>query len=595
LALVIGIPLGMLWAVTLARGYLGAAPVRLHLHLASVGIETAVPLIALVLTVYLGLFSAVRRLVRSDLWCSTFAIAAPLSPLALVAAWHINRHYLPGRFELESILGNAVMAAAALLACFAASVGLLRWRRARIGRGRPRVLTPLFLVGFVLLIHTGLWATRRTQPRPNVIVLLIDALRADRLGVHGYDRPTSANIDDLAADGVVFTQAISASTFTKTSVASLFTGLDPHHHGVYQGWEGLETDLLRADVTTLAEALRESGVFTVAWIENAQISGFMGFDQGFGRYNHRGEGTAMSERRWWGIKGVNKEFLSWVSRLGKHAPFFAYIHYLDLHGPNLPPEPFDVVYGVHSDLQARIGLDRDTWGTITGRVERGELKLSAADVDQLNAFYDGMLTYLDGEVGALLKALKEMGVYENTLILLTSDHGEGFMEHGLISHSSAPYDELIRVPLIVKLPGSESSGARVDRQVRLIDVAPTILDYLDVAAPAGMDGVSLRPLIENGGLEPVPPSHAFAEFGGTMAVRTEEWKLIEFPGGRWEFYDLVNDPEERHDLAASSPPEAVELREIGRSAAAQRARITAPKSMMDEKTIKSLRALGYVQ
>jgi arylsulfatase A-like enzyme len=582
-ALLVGIPLGMVWTAIEVRDFVGVPPGRFYLDVALSRIYLVAPAVLAFATLYLLLFSVGRPLVPSERRRSAVVVAMLLAPAALLTAWRVNRDYLPGKFEIESVLVNAAMALAFLIVLVVVSLGILAWRRARISsRSQPRLLVTSLMLGTLLFAQAGLALTRR-EPGPNVIVLLIDALRADHLGVYGYDRPTSPAIDRFAEDAVVFTQAISQGTYTKTSIASLFTGLDPHHHGAYNTLDDGSSGVLDARHRTLAEEFQERGMLTVAWSPNVVIRGDIGFNQGFATY--RNEETRTGR--------INRDFLSWLRRFGRASPFFAYIHYVDLHDPYQPPEPFDTIYGSYSDVYGKLRLGNDSWAASLKKLGRGEVTLSAADVEQLKAYYDGMLTFIDGEIEALLSSLEKAGMYDDAYIVVTSDHGDGFMEHGRIGHSKVPYEELIRVPLIVKFPGSEYAGTRIDRQVRLVDVMPTLVDYMGTGDSLSVDGVSLRPLLE--GEEADLPVHAFSEDGDVLALRTEKWKLIEFPDGRWEFYDLGRDPREEIDLSDAGLPEAERLRELARRAIAERNSLEIPSVPLDEETLEKLRALGYIQ
>jgi arylsulfatase A-like enzyme len=595
LTLAVLIPVGLVLAAAQAAPFSSVGFNRLYFHL----VWSAMPRVVLgtmaLVVLYLLLFFALRRVISSEHWRSLVATAIPALPLALHAALRVNEDYLPGFREHESLLGNAVLAATYIFVWIVLATFLLRWKRSRIDVSHPvKPLSVIFLaaanVAVLVALNAGLAVAKR-EAGPNVVVLLIDALRADHLTSYGYARPTTSNIDRLAEDSVLFSQAISPGTFTKTSITSLFTGLDPHHHGVFRGArrdtpDRITSDTLGAEYTTLAEAMSDSGLLSVAWVENEQLRAFMGFDQGFARYNDQ-PGS---------IQQINKRVQRWLSGFADGCQFFAYIHYIDLHDPYRPRPPFDTMYGSFSDVYAGLDLhEYANWGRIIREVREGEKSLTADDVAQLKAYYDGMLTFVDREIGELLGALKEDGLYDDTVIVVTSDHGDGFMEHGFISHSTTPYEELVRVPLIVKFPNSRHAGRRIDRQVRLVDLAPTLVDLVGGDPLQGIDGVSLLSLLSKGdspGVE--PPAYAFVETAGAVAIRTESEKLIQYADGAWEFYDLVEDPGEQRDLSGADPVGAAALRALAALALEERKRrdpVTAP---LDPDTIEKLKALGYV-
>ncbi len=541
------------------------------------------------------------------------AVAVAGAPVLAVAGYRLNR--------TEGIRPSELLAAYPLklnlsLVTGGLAVALVLWWWISRGEGRGadeggRARTwPVWLaLAALLLAHGAAWtgfsfraSAAGAASRPDVLIVLVDALRFDHVGAYGYPRATTPAIDSLAADGVLFRQAVSDSTFTKSSISSLFTGRYPYQHGVYWGSRtddpefpgAVTSDVLPARETTLAEALRPLGYFTAAWVQNSHLRGFMGFGQGFVDY-HDQQGSA---------RRIDRQFLSWFDRAGRHYPFFAYLHYIDLHDPYRPSPPYDTLFGTYPDPYA--GIDLAQGGKYLEEVRRGETRPSAAQVKAFEADYDGQLRLVDDQIGRLLARLKSTGVYDRSLILVTADHGDGFMEHGFISHSTTPYDELVRVPLIVKLPGQRDAGRVVGEQVRLVDVVPTVLDLVGGRVPAHVAGCSLRPLIEGDGGER-PPACAtavieIAEPGvtePTVAVRTEGWKYIHRGDGREELYDLRSDPGEHHDLLPEPPPAArpslARLRAVAQHAISARNTKGVGKIELDPEAIRELKALGYVQ
>jgi arylsulfatase A-like enzyme len=431
----------------------------------------------------------------------------------------------------------------------------------------------------------------RRAAGPDVIVLLIDALRADHLGAYGYGRDTSPNIDEFAGDAVLFEQAISASGFTKTSIASLFTGIDPHSHGVFRGNRAdtptrITSDVLAPDFETVAEAMTDHGLFSVAWVMNPQLQDFMGFDQGFAPYNQ-------DAGRFYQIRNG---FLSWLSRIGRFGQFFAYLHVLDLHDPYHPPDEFNGMFGEHADLFSDVDLSAPgAWSRLIREIRDGEREVSDLEVEQLRADYDAVIRSVDVQVGILLDALRAKGTYDDAIIVITSDHGDGFMEHGFISHSTTPYDELVRIPLLIKLPDSKHAGRRISEQVRAVDLAPTLLELVGAPEMKGVDGRSLLPLVRDSS-EADHPSHAFVEETGATGIRTESWKALYFLfEGNWEIYDLRADPLEQNDLSDDPPEEVQELQLLVLQAVEERSRREAGTVPLDEETVEALRSLGYIE
>ncbi|MCP4658136.1 MAG: sulfatase-like hydrolase/transferase, partial [bacterium] len=487
-----------------------------------------------------------------------------------------------------------------LLVCFA----LPRWRRA-VTAGKPRpwlaVAVGVLLLGLNSALLFAFDRGGREKPRVDVLILLVDALRADHLGCYGYGRETTPAIDALADDGVVFRQAITQSTFTKSSIASLFTARYPYQHGVYWGShketpQSITSDILPGTETTLAEVMQEHGYFTAAWVQNSHLRHFMGFAQGFVRYRDQ-QGS---------IARIHHSFRRWLRVPAQRYPYFAYLHYIDLHDPYRPKPPYDTLFGSYSDVYA--GVDFRHWGAYLKAVREKEQSLSQADVDQLIAYYDGQLRYIDEQIGRLLGDLRESGLYEDSLIILTADHGDAFMEHGFISHSSTPYEELAQVPLIVKfpqrgfphggVPEGRFRGQVVERQVRLVDLMPTILEAVGITPPPDIVGCSLLPLVRSQSRDP-GCGYAVIEIAEedaypTLAIRTERWKYIHQEKAADELYDLVADPGERHNLISTKEEEAGPLRQLALELVAQRPTGEAARIELNEQLIQELRALGYV-
>lgn len=525
------------------------------------------------------------------------------APLVAAAGWRLNRSLgiRPAELFTSGALGPNLL----LVAGAGAGLALVGWGFHRLrgdarGPGRGAVYAVL---GAALVLHGGLFAAFRTgEPsgpaRPDVLVLLVDALRADHLSAVGYGRDTTPAMDSLAADGVLFEQAVAPSTFTKSSIASLFTGRYPYQHGVY--WGSLErdgaviSDLLAPSETTLAEVLRDHGYLTAAWVQNSHLRDVMGFAQGFVDYRDQQGGIAR----------IHRLFAPFLRGPARRYPVFAYLHYIDLHDPYRPEPPYDTRYGTFSDVYA--GIDFDEWGAWLKAVREGDVVLSEADVEQLRAYYDGQLRYIDDQIGRMLEEVKAQGLYEDSLIVLTSDHGDAFYEHGAVSHSTTPYDELLRVPLILKLPGGRFAGTVVGEQVRLVDLFPTILAAAGIQdAPGDRPGCALQSLIRATAageeIERDPACEvAVVEIAQdpeqypTVAIRTGGWKYIHFETEPDELYDLARDPGEQDDRIDRDPEDAERLRRLALEVVAARNRDPAEQMELDDATIRELKALGYL-
>ncbi len=461
------------------------------------------------------------------------------------------------------------------------------------GSGRP--LAVAGLVGLLLAgSHAWLFRDGQEKSRPDVLILLIDALRADHVGVYGHARDTTPHLDRLAADGVRFAETVASSTFTKTSIASLFTGRHPYQHGVYWGaWTDadgrVQADLLTERETTLAEHFRERGYLTEAWVQNGHLRRAFGFAQGFVHYRDQ---QGHSPR-------INRLFRRFLQRAGQRYPYLAYLHYIDLHDPYQPPNSFRDRFG---DPGAPYeGIDLTRWGSYLEAVRGGSERPTEEQLRGWELLYDAQLAAVDAEIGELLDALRAEGRYDETLIVVTSDHGDAFGEHGVISHSTAPYDELVLVPWIVKLPANRFAGKVIESQVALVDLLPTVADAVGLAGGVGAAGCSRWPEIRGGERDGDDCALAISEIAevegqeATIGLRRHQRKYIRSHGGREQLFDLALDPEERIDRADDPvfQSELEELRHLAFEILAARQR-GAQRIDVDPATLEQLKALGYI-
>lgn len=515
---------------------------------------------------------------------SAYGLKKNLLMLAvMVVVWLLASAYLPRRDRLS---GSAKTRSAGTWAS-------------------PAVKGLAALALLALALQGGLWLAFRGPaegtPKTPVIVLLVDALRADHLGSYGYGRDTSPAIDSLAADGVLFSQAIAPSTFTKTSIASLFTGRYPFQHGVYQGSsrenpETFTSDLLSGDETTLAELLQSRGYLTTAWVQNSHLRDFMGFGQGFDAYYDQ----------FGGIERIHRRVLPWLSGPGRRYGFFAYLHYIDLHDPYLPEPPYDRLFAT-GDPDVYADVDLSQWGAYLAALRAGEISLTPEEMAELEGLYDGLIRHVDDQVARLLDRLRREGLYDKSLIILTSDHGDAFGEHGIISHSAAPYEELVHVPLIVKLPGQSAAGTVVARQVSLVDVLPTVAEVVgkELSERRPLAGCSLLALIPGAARAAAAGPRRpgcdrvvveIAEDGAypAIALRTEAWKYIHNEKRDDELYDLRADPGETVNLITARPELAADFRAQVEQILEARKLLQVEQLQLDDRTIQELKALGYV-
>jgi arylsulfatase A-like enzyme len=349
--------------------------------------------------------------------------------------------------------------------------------------------------------------------QPNVVVILIDALRADHVGTYGYDRDTSPHIDALASESIVFANANAQSPWTKPSIPTLFTSLYPIQHGVYEGEAhgdggALESDILDDRFTTLAEAFRERGYRTVGWVNNAHLPASQGFGQGFDTY----------EQQNFEAEEINRRFFAFLDE-GPERPFFAYLHYLDAHWPFHPQPPYRDRFPASKEGTV---FAREDWRGLRDRINDGSIRLTAADEAQLVALHDGSLAELDQQIGRLLDELRRRELLDRTAILLTSDHGEELMDHGRVGHGGTLFAEVIEVPLLLRLPGA--GVHRVEQSpARLLDVYPTLLGLADIEPPPGLEGRNLL-AATNGRPEIIAETRHKRTY--QVSVRRGDWKYV---------------------------------------------------------------------
>ncbi len=424
---------------------------------------------------------------------------------------------------------------------------------------------------------------RSQADRPNVLILLIDALRADRLGVNGYPLPTTPQIDRIGAEGVNFPRAFSHSTWTKPSIATLFTSLYPGQHHiervVVESREGLAGAVLADEFVTLAERFSDAGYATCAVVNQVNLQPKFGFAQGFEHFAAlRGKGAL----------GINGRFLQWLDKLSGR-PFFAYLHYLDVHWPYTKRvEGAEALFG-----DATMRLEPPRQGS---RAAEWAGRAGPEDLRALEVRYDREVAFADRAVGGLAEALQERGRYEDTILVITSDHGEGFLEHGRLQHGYLPYEELLRVPLVIRLPASLRAGTGdVATQAGLVDLMPTLLELAGLEPPSGAEGRSLVAAVEGGEL---PSRPIFAETAEAVSVRSQRYKLIRLIEGGHEFYDLAADPGETEPWEGPCQGECSALLEqlrryLEKISQAGKAGIDEAIPLSDQE-LDDLRRLGYL-
>lgn len=308
------------------------------------------------------------------------------------------------------------------------------------------------------------------HPRYNVILIMVDTLRADHLPCYGYELNTAPNICSFANEGIIFKNMFSQSPSTKPSIASLFTSTYPTQHKVVYN-----NDRLNDDFVTLAEILNENGYYTLAVNDNPVIKTRFNYNQGFNVWHDIEIKNADI---------VNKTLFEELDKDQK-GPYFIYVHYLDAHHPYVAPQPFYKYF--NNDYDGKVKGDKP--------ISSGYFRDKPKELRQLMLFYDNEIAYLDSRIARLFDKLKQKNLYDNSIIIITSDHGEMFMEHGHLQHSNGLYSEVINVPLIIKMPYSKKNTT-VDTYVQTIDIFPTLLDVLDITTKNVLMGDSIFSIID---------------------------------------------------------------------------------------------------
>ena len=483
------------------------------------------------------------------------------------------------------------------------------------GISRRQVLRGAALGGLVgagggaLGFWSGLESLFSRRKGGNLIVISIDSLRADHLRCYGYYRQTSPRMDALARAGVRWADAESVTSWTTPAHLSLLTSLYPIRHGVIAFRRRLD----RAR-TTLADVLKGHGYATAAVVSSATMHTAFGFSKGFDLYYNTsrfdpgqwvgGNRTFPSSKQLDKAHGevtsevVSKLAIDWIKRHSKQK-FFLFLHYWDVHYDYMPPPPWDTFFdpGYKGRMNFRNfasndGINRD---------------MSWPDLQHLIGLYDGEIRHSDTHIGVLLDELERMGLTDETLVVLTADHGDEFFEHGEKGHHRTLFREVLHVPLIMSWPGRLPADRTLSPPVSLVDVMPTVLGVMGIEQPAETDGQDLSPLLrgESMPLRPLRYSELFmGKLGNLYAVQGRGWKVIvDLKGKQLSVYHLSKDPGEQRPLHERNAPqfaEAVAASRQLRSRLAEAAE-NMPKlgpvttQPMDHRSLESLRSLGYIK
>jgi arylsulfatase A-like enzyme len=497
-----------------------------------------------------------------------FAFLAFLSPLLMFASLH--------RYAALILAAGLAVQVARLIKAYAAGFD-----------GIVRHTTPwlvALVIGLAGCLYGWQWMgeqrARASLPNvsrdaPNVLLIVLDTVRAQNLSLYGYERRTTPNLERLARGGVVFERALSTSPWTLPSHGSMFTGRNPHELSA-DWWKPLDNKY-----PTLAEVLGAQGYLTGGFVANLWYCAYeWGLNRGFLHYEDYS--ISIGEILWSSslirtVSGtnsfrkitnfhdslnrktaaaINRAFLKWVSD-ERTKPFFAFLNYYDAHDPYLPEEPFGTKFGPR--YPGRDPLKIHKWNGSRVSFSSEEIR---AEVDA----YDGTIAYLDHHLGVLFDELDRRGLLENTLVIVTSDHGEHFGEHGLFHHSNSLYRQLLQVPLIIRFPSKVPTNKRIRDVISLREIPSTILDILGLEGDLQFPGESLARYWEKNpssanSAEPVLSEVSRREPHLTQGTPNSKGPMkslviggmhyIKNGDGSEELYDFENDPLEENELRAS--------------------------------------------
>jgi arylsulfatase A-like enzyme len=547
--------------------------------------------------------------------------------LALTALPWVTIHLL----SRDTTMVKMAAAAAVPTVIFALSWLLHRGRGSRPVRpGRAAavagaVAVATFAATF-FTTHTPKIAGDPPQPptgtrRPNVVLIVMDTVRANHLSLYGYERRTTPRLEDFARVATLHTRMTSAGDITLTTHASIFTGLYGRQHGAHRSDATPAGRPLASSFVTLAETLLAESYWTVAVVANrGYVSPHFGFDQGFLHFDSRGPVPFLAKTPPFYLRrGVRAALLPFAprdtfDRLTRSAdsinedafrlleqardrggPFFLFVNYMDAHHPFLPPPPYDTMFPGKDESWTSVDYDRLLWAVM----RHGHRAISERERNHITSQYDGAIAYEESRIDALLEHLRELGLYDDTLVLVTADHGEALGDRDLLNHGVSVYQDQVSVPLIVKYPG-QKTGAVVDAWTNSVDLLPTVLDVLGLPDRPGLPGESLRRIAPDA--DRLVVAESFPGGSDSNFDRTEwglfrgPYKLIRSTAGKRELYDLERDIEESTSLYAETDTTAKRLEaELDAWLAATEARGDSSTFEYDADVEERLRALGYIE
>lgn len=534
-------------------------------------------------------------------WINRSSLRIAFFAAAFAASFLIGKLRAP-RFRLSSLFWQTATAAALLAAAIATSLAFdHKLSMQALANAKPAA----------------------SQAR-NIVLITMDTVRADHLSTYGYGRNTTPNLTAFAAGATLYRHTVAVSNMTLATHASMFTGLYSGVHGAHYDPPAYPSGRpLARGIPTIAGMLAERGYITLAVAANyAYLSPFFGLDRGFQIYDARepvrmidpdlrlflrngvrhlvglGWSSAEFDRKARSAEEVDRGAIQLLRESrSRQAPFLLFLNYMDAHWPYLPPAPFDRMFP---------GKLRDFTDASYEGLER-DLILSKRDVtsrerEHLISQYDGGIAYLDSQFGRLMGSLKELGLYDDSLIIVTADHGENLGDRELLDHGVALYHDEVNVPLIVKYP-DENAGRTVDDLVSQIDLAPTILEAAGIPRPTAFAGQSLTQPVDSDrylyseAFPPDSPNNLAERFQRRTerAIYHHQQKFIESTKGDRELYDLDTDAEERRNLYLYAVKQASALKTILDGWVARQPKSVSEPGSTPQRVSEQLKSLGYAQ
>jgi arylsulfatase A-like enzyme len=570
-----------------------------------------------------GLVGGAASALRGREWNANRSVPVYAAVIgALIVLMYVTRNRPMSRFQaVPSLADVAVFLSIAGGFLAAGTLGARAFeRRPVFGRANRRAgwmavagcVAAIAAAHIVAGVRENRWApaaSGKAPAGPNVVLVLLDALRADHVSAYGYRRETTPVIDGLAREGVLFRNAHSHGNRTIIAVPSIFTSLYPSFHGAIGRGEIVKP--LAEERTTIAEIFRDEGYATVGLMTNEYLKRGFGLEQGFDRIDpfyaeryllglykllrhlHVVERPGYAVALHANAAEVTDRALHRLRRLDQR-PFLLYAHFMDTHHPYAPPPPYDSMFGRVEGAPGPAELFAKTRRALS---PSGGETLSRGEVEQLENYYDGSIRFADDQIGRLLREAARVSGERELVVVITSDHGDEFFEHGLFYHNNLLYEDLIHVPLVFWSSKRFARGLEVRGLARHVDILPTLSALIGAGPPPGVAGRSLLPVLE--GEPDTADVESFAEGDFCASLSHGGWKMMMVDStGAFHLYDVSRDPDEREDLSAAAPDVyermKAKLSEYVQAAAAERRRSGAAQAKADEETVRKLKALGYM-